>query len=571
MLLSVEHLKTYLKVGGRTLKAVDDISFCIEKGQSFCLVGESGSGKSVTALSVIQLLPAAITSHPAGRIEFDYRHRDGRVERVDLLKLSEPRKRAIRGGRIAMIFQEPMTSLNPVLTVGDQIIEAIQLHFPGAGYGEAHDRAVAALAAVQMPQAAKRIGDYPHHLSGGQRQRVMIAMAMAGKPDLLIADEPTTALDVTVQAEILRLMKTLQERKGMGILFITHDLGVVSQIADQVAVMRSGRIVESGPLNAVLIRPQHPYTKGLIASLPQNLKCRRDGGSEKHAGSPDPSLTKASTTLALGQTRRGGDHQPLVVLRHLQIQFPVKKGLLRRTVDSIRAVDSVDLSIAAGQVLALVGESGCGKTTLGRASLRLIEPTRGSVWFCGKNITGLSRRELRPFRRRMQIIFQDPMSSLNPRLRIATTLTEPMAIHGIGRSRKERLELAARTLEGVQLEPEHLWRYPHEFSGGQRQRICIARALVLEPQFVVCDEVTSALDVSVQAEILQILLRLRRERNLTLLFITHDIAVVNYVSDVVAVMRAGRIVESGPTERMCATPRHEYTQRLLAAVPLIPL
>ncbi len=571
MLLSIEHLKTYLRIGGQTLKAVDDISFCIEKGETFCLVGESGSGKSVTALSVMQLLPAAISAHPSGRIKFDYRHRDGSLERVDILKLSEARKRALRGGRIAMIFQEPMTSLNPVLTVGDQVIEAIQLHYPGTGYDDARAQAVTALAGVQIPQPAKRMGNYPHHLSGGQRQRVMIAMAMAGNPDLLIADEPTTALDVTIQAEILRVMKTLQEREGMGILFITHDLAVVSQIADRVAVMRLGRIVESGSLKAVLRSPQHPYTRALIASLPQNAKRRCPAEIEKPDLSPHSKRGNVSSTFAPRRLCQSGDHQPLVVLQHLQVHFPVKKGLFRHTVDSIRAVDSVDLSIVSGQVLALVGESGCGKTTLGRACLRLIEPTSGSIRFCGRDITALPRGKLRPFRREMQIIFQDPMSSLNPRLRIATTLTEPMAVHGIGRSREERLDLAARTLERVQLESEHLWRYPHEFSGGQRQRICIARALILNPRFIVCDEVTSALDVSVQAEILQMLLRLRRERNLTLLFITHDIAVVEYVSDEIAVMHAGRIVERGPTERVCATPRHEYTQSLLAAVPRIAL
>ncbi|MGC1954340.1 MAG: dipeptide ABC transporter ATP-binding protein [Gammaproteobacteria bacterium] len=573
MLLSVEHLKTYLRIGGQTLKAVDDISFCIEKGETFCLVGESGSGKSVTALSVMQLLPAAISSHPAGRIGFDYRHRDGSIEQVDILRLSEPRKRALRGGRIAMIFQEPMTSLNPVLTVGEQVMEAIQLHHPGMGYADARAQAVSALAAVQIPQSAKRMGNYPHHLSGGQRQRVMIAMAMAGNPDLLIADEPTTALDVTIQAEILRLMKTLQEREGMGILFITHDLAVVSQIAEHVAVMKLGRIVESGSLDAVLRRSQHAYTRALIASLPQNLKRRRPGAREKHAPSPPSKRGSVAYTFAVRQrpSRPRGDHQPLIVLQDLQVHFPIKKGLFRRTVEGIRAVDSVDLSIVAGQVLALVGESGCGKTTLGLACLRLIEPTGGRIRFGGRDITALPRGKLRPFRREMQIVFQDPMSSLNPRLRIATALTEPMAAHGIGRSREERLDLAARILERVQLEPEHLWRYPHEFSGGQRQRICIARALVLNPRFIVCDEVTSALDVSVQAEILQMLLRLRRERNLTLLFITHDIAVVEYVSDEVAVMHAGRIVERGPTERVCATPHHEYTQSLLAAVPRISL
>lgn len=560
MLLSVEGLKTYLQVGAETVKAVEDVSFGIKPGETFCLVGESGSGKSVTALSIIQLLPATISSHPSGRILFDYRRDEGTVERLDMLRLTEAQKRAIRGGRIAMIFQEPMTSLNPVLTVGEQIIEAIQLHHPNIGYREVQARALDALQAVQIPNPAQRIDNYPHHLSGGQRQRVMIAMAMAGNPDLLIADEPTTALDVTVQAEILRLMKTLQDRAGMSILFITHDLGVVSQMADQVAVMRLGRIVECGPLDNVLRRPQHPYTRALLAALPEHLKHGRE--TKPVAAAPAPSAVPYAT-------RRS--EEPLVVLERLRVYFPIKKGLLRRTVDHIRAVNDIDLPIAEGCILALVGESGCGKTTVGRAALRLIDPTNGTIRFAGRDITKLPRGKLRPFRREMQIIFQDPMSSLNPRLRIATTLTEPMAVHGIGNTKEQRLDLAKQTLERVQLEPTHLWRYPHEFSGGQRQRICIARALALNPRFIVCDEVTSALDVSVQAEILKMLLDLRRERRLTLLLITHDIGVVEYISDEVAVMYAGRIVERGPTDRVCGHPRHEYTQRLLAAVPRVQL
>jgi len=414
-------------------------------------------------------------------------------------------------------------------------------------YEQARQRAIEALEQVQIPNAARRIDEYPHRLSGGQRQRVMIAMAMACEPDLLIADEPTTALDVTVQAEILQLMKRLQRRCGTSILFITHDFGVVSQMADRLAVMRKGEIVEEGPLREVLSAPNHPYTRQLLAALPENLP---------RPPSPEPVTT---------------DEPPLIDVQGLQVHFPIKKGVLRRTVDYVRAVDGIDMKIPAGQILALVGESGCGKTTLGRTILRLIEPTGGRIRFGGETISELPRRELRPFRRRMQIIFQDPMSSLNPRLTIARTLTEPMAVHGIGESSEERIELARRTLEQVQLDPDYIWRYPHEFSGGQRQRIGIARALALDPGFVVCDEVTSALDVSVQAEILQLLLELRRERNLTLLFITHNIGVVEYVSDEMAVMYGGRIVERGPTGEVCGNPQHEYTRTLLAAVPRVQI
>jgi peptide/nickel transport system ATP-binding protein len=547
MLLEVRHLRTHLRSGGGTVRAVEDVSFSIAHGQTFCLVGESGSGKSVTALSVIQLLQAGIAQHPSGEIIFQYRHPDGRRERVDMLTLPEERKRAIRGARIAMIFQEPMTSLNPVFTIGDQIIEALQLHEPNLTYTEARERAVAVLAQVQISNAAERIDDYPHRLSGGQRQRVMIAMAMACEPDLLIADEPTTALDVTVQAEILRLMRELQDKRGTSILFITHDFGVVAQMAHQVGVMRMGELVETGPSAALLQNPQHPYTQQLLAALPENLQRR----SQSRSTPPSPS------------------DKPLLQVDNLQVHFPIRKGVLRRVVDHVRAVDGVDMAIHPGEIVALVGESGCGKTTLGRAILRLVEPTAGQTRFENTDITTLAGATLRPFRRAMQIIFQDPLSSLNPRLTIADTLTEPMAVHGIGLNHQERLEIAAQTLRDIQLDPSHLWRYPHEFSGGQRQRIGIARALVLNPRFIVCDEITSALDVSVQAEILQLLLKLREERNLTLLFITHNIAVVEYLSDRIAVMYAGKIVESGPTRKVCSNPQNAYTQKLLAAVPRV--
>ncbi|WP_018954186.1 ABC transporter ATP-binding protein [Thioalkalivibrio sulfidiphilus] len=556
MLLEVKNLQTHLRAGGETVKAVDDVSFHIERGETFCLVGESGSGKSVSALSVIQLLPRDISSHPGGEIWFEDRQPDGRIERVDMLRLSEERRRQIRGSRISMIFQEPMTSLNPVFTVGDQIVEALRLHRPEMGDAEARERAVAALAQVQIPKPEERFHEFPHRLSGGQRQRVMIAMAMACEPDLLIADEPTTALDVTVQAEILRLMRELQEKNGMGILFITHDFGVVAQMARRLAVMQLGKIVETGEVKKVLTEPQHPYTRQLIDALPENLRKRRASTViESVAAVHPPRIAEA----------------PLVELNDVRIHFPVRKGLMRRVVDHVRAVDGVTLSIPQGQVLALVGESGCGKTTLGRGILRLQDITSGSVRFEGEDITTLSPREMRPFRRRMQIIFQDPASSLNPRMTVAGALTEPMAVHGIGESLEERLHLAQQVLDQVQLPADSLWRYPHEFSGGQRQRIGIARALVLNPSFIVCDEVTSALDVSVQAEILQILLALKAERGLTLLFITHNIGVVEYLADTMAVMYQGRVVEYGPTEQVSNRPRDDYTRKLLAAVPRLDL
>ena len=650
-LLQVRNLHTWFRADGETVRAVDGASFHVEAGETFCLVGESGSGKSVSALSVIGLLPPDLTERCDGEVLFRLDPRADAPPR-DLLRLPEEERMQVRGGHIAMIFQEPMTSLNPVFTVGDQIVEAIRLARPRLGYEEARGQAIEALAEVRIEHPELRVDEYPHRLSGGQRQRVMIAMAIACRPGLLIADEPTTALDVTVQAGILGLMQELKRRRGMSLFFITHDFGVVAQIADRVAVMREGRIVETGTLEEVLGRPAHPYTRQLLAAVPENLArtSRRshtteaaphgadasaantgpqventgeDGGPMHGREAPPiasstgprpwepvaPSPRKAQPASlppgradgpggrisprkaqpaglppggpAEGPPRAEPDTSPpagrpattppeLVRLEGLEVHFPIRRGVLKRTVGHVRAVDGVDLRIHRGQILALVGESGCGKTTLARAVLRLVEPTGGRVRFDGQALTGLSRREMRPMRRRLQYVFQDPASSLNPRLTVATALTEPMAVHGIGESLEERLETAARTLVEVQLTREHLWRYPHELSGGQRQRIGIARALCLRPDFVVCDEVTSALDVSVQAEVLQMLLQLRRERALTLLFITHDIGVVEYLSDTTAVMHEGKIVELGPTMRVCGTPEHPYTRRLIAAVPRLP-
>ncbi len=539
-LLEVRNLRTYLKAGARQVKAVDDISFNIPKGETFCLVGESGSGKSVSALSVIRLLPEGVATHPSGEIIFNDQ---------DLLKLDDAGIRAVRGSQIAMIFQEPMTSLNPVLSIGEQITEALYAHRPDISDSEAEQRTIKALEQVQIAHAIRRFHDYPHQLSGGQRQRVMIAMALACEPQLLIADEPTTALDVTVQAEILRLMRQIQDDTGMSMLFISHDFGVVAQMAQWVGVMQQGQLVESGSCASVLHKPQHAYTQQLLAALPENL-------------------VKPKLHAAFEQKSPA---TPLLSIRDLKVWFPINKGLLRRTVDYVRAVDQVSLDIFPGQIVALVGESGCGKTTLGRAVLQLEPPTSGSIKFRDQELIGLSARTLRPLRQKMQIAFQDPQSSLNPRLLIETTLTEPMKVHGIGDSHEQRIELASELLESVQLNRDFLWRYPHEFSGGQRQRIGLARALALNPEFIVCDEITSALDVSVQAEILQLLLSLRQQRQLTLLFITHNIGVVEYLSDQTVVMYQGKIVEQGDTAQVCQQPQHPYTQKLLAAVPRLKI
>nr|MBL8456603.1 ABC transporter ATP-binding protein [Zoogloeaceae bacterium] len=542
-LLEIDGLVTELGNGRDWVRAVAGVSLAVQRGETVCLVGESGSGKSVTALSVMGLLPRGRFRHPQGCIRLHAERADGTQEggeALDLLGADAATLTRIRGARIGMIFQEPMTSLNPVMTVGEQLGEVLQLHRPELSDAARAARVVAALEEVRIPDAAQRAKEYPHRLSGGQRQRVMIAMALICEPALLIADEPTTALDVTVQAEILRLMRELQTRRGMGMLFITHDFGVVAQIADTVGVMQKGVLVECGPVAAVLHAPQHPYTRSLIAALPEHLPRG-------------------------ARTSGGGD--TLLALEDLAVHFPVRRGLLRRVVDHFRAVDGVSLEVRAGEVLALVGESGCGKTTLGRALLRLIEPTAGRVVLQGQDITRHSSRALRPLRRQMQVVFQDPGSSLNPRLPIVTTLVEPMRAHGIGRDDAERRARAAELLARVEMPPDSLWRYPHEFSGGQRQRLAIARALVLEPRFIVCDEVTSALDVSVQAGILKLLRRLVDEQRLGILFITHNIGVVAYLSDRVCVMQSGRVVEQGATDEVLQRPRHAYTQVLLAAVP----
>jgi peptide/nickel transport system ATP-binding protein len=538
-LLSVKDLQVRFATEGGDVDAVKGISFDIQPGETFCLVGESGSGKSVTGLSLMRLLAMGNASHPGGEIILNS-ERLNNSRPVDLLKLSDAEMQRIRGARISMIFQEPMTALNPVLTIAEQLMEPLIMHL-GLDESMARARALELLEAVHMPSPEQRLKEYPHRLSGGQRQRVMIAMAMACEPDLLIADEPTTALDVTIQAQILELMAELQQRRNTAMLFITHDLSVVAQIADHIAVMQQGRIVERGSRDEVLYRPQHAYTRELLAALPSRLR---------------------------RQTRTDRvDPDSVVSIRNLKVYFPIRRGILQRHVDDVKAVDDVSLEIPRGRVLALVGESGSGKTTLGRALLRLIPSTSGAIYFRDTNLLTLSPSEMRPYRSDLQIVFQDPQSSLNPRLTIATALTEPMAVHNIGDSHDQRLQLASELLERVGLDAGMLRRFPHEFSGGQRQRIGIARALALNPEFIVCDEVTSALDVSVQARILALLDELRGELNLTYLFITHNIDVVRYFADEVAVMHRGKVVEHGPVAQVCDHPSHPYTQTLISAVP----
>ncbi|HEX2649569.1 MAG TPA: dipeptide ABC transporter ATP-binding protein [Burkholderiales bacterium] len=532
--LQVANLNTRLDAASGEVRAVDGIDFEIARGECFALVGESGSGKSMTALSVMRLLPEA------GRIA------DGRVllDGQELLALPEAAMRAVRGRRVAMIFQEPSTALNPVLTVGRQIAEVIERHSRDRN---PEAKVLELLKAVGIPDPESRIHSFPFQLSGGQRQRVMIAAALAADPEVLIADEPTTALDVTIQAQILELLKQLQAERQMAILFITHDLGIVWQMAQRVAVMREGKIVELASREEFFRAPRHPYSQKLFAALPERLPGRVS--EEAQAASADaPVIAEA---------------------RDLKVWFPIRKGVFKRVVGHVRAVDGVSLAVRAGRTLALVGESGSGKTTAGKAMLRLIEPTGGEVIFEGTSLRMLSRAELRSRRRAMQIVFQDPYASLNPRMRVTDILAEGMKSLGVGTSDAGRAARMAELLEQVGLPREALGRYPHEFSGGQRQRIAIARALAVEPKLIVCDEPTSALDVSVQAQILNLLKSLQERLGIAYLFITHNIAVVEYLAHEVAVMYQGRIVEHGAAQAVLRSPQDDYTRALLSAVPRV--
>ncbi|MCI0335806.1 MAG: ABC transporter ATP-binding protein [Planctomycetes bacterium] len=592
--LEVDDLRTYFHTEEGVVKAVDDLSFRLEQGRTLGIVGESGSGKSVTSLSIMRLL-ASTAKIETGRISFLGK---------DLVRLPERQMQSIRGRDISMIFQEPMTSLNPVFTVGAQIMEAIMLH-QKVDKSAARRKTIELLREVGIPKPQQRVDFYPHQMSGGQKQRVMIAMALSCNPQLLIADEPTTALDVTIQAQILEILRQLRDQRGMAIIFITHDLGVIAEIADDVLVMFQGEEVEYGSVLDIFAQPKHPYTKGLLACRPQlDTKYRRlptvddfmdtvredgqvrviekkmDAARLKHLETEGRGrlLHPKSELAQIGHPWEEGHHapetqtvaegtQPLLAVENLQVHFPVRRGLFQRTVDYTRAVDGISFNVYRGQTLGLVGESGCGKTTTGRAILRLIEPTAGRVVYGGVDLGTLGGGALRAMRGKMQIVFQDPYGSLNPRMTIESALTEPMVIQRIGKNKAERRERAAALLREVDMEPSYLRRYPHEFSGGQRQRICIARALAAGPEFIICDESVSSLDVSVQAQVLNLLKELQDKRGLTYIFISHALAVVKFMADIMAVMNDGKIIEFGPSENIYANPREAYTRKLIDATP----
>ncbi len=560
-IIQIRNLSVEFRTDEGTINAVKGISFDIPRGKTVGLVGESGSGKSVTSLAVMRLIPNPPGLITNGQILLD--------EKTDLSKLSEPQMRDIRGNKISMIFQEPMTSLNPVFTVGDQIAETLMLHqklSKSAALAKTHDL----LLQVGIPNPAERIKSYPHEMSGGQRQRVMIAMAIACEPDVLIADEPTTALDVTIQKQILDLLADLQKKYQMSILFITHDLGVIADIADEVVVMYRGDIVEQGPTEQIFTKPKHPYTKGLLAcrpSLERNPR-RLPVVSDFMTTEGKEKAFNVEILKQQKQTRSVSDTQSVLLqIENVKKHFPLKKGFFGGVKSWVKAVDDVTLNVRKGRTLGLVGESGCGKTTLGRTILRLVEPTAGKIVYNGTDITSLNREAMRAMRRKMQIIFQDPYASLNPRMTIGAALMEPMIIHGLGGDRHQRIEMAGELMKKVGLDRAMLNRYPHEFSGGQRQRISIARALAVKPEFIICDESVSALDVSIQAQILNLLLDLQEEMHLTYVFISHDLAVVKFISDEVAVMYNGKVVENNDAVGIYENPQHDYTKKLLSAIP----
>ncbi|MCX7394820.1 MAG: ABC transporter ATP-binding protein [Planctomycetales bacterium] len=609
-LLEIDGLKTYFRSDAGTIRAVDDLSVKIRFGQTLGLVGESGSGKSVTSLTIMRLLPDVGARIEGGRISFLGR---------DLVKLPRVEMTKLRGKEIAMIFQEPGTSLNPVYRVGDQVAEAILLH-EKVTRKDARSRTRQLFEEVGIPQPELSLDKFPHEMSGGQKQRVMIAMALSCNPKLLIADEPTTALDVTIQAQILDLIRKLRDERGMAVLFITHDLGVIAEIADEVAVMYRGKLVEYNSVRNIFSNPQHPYTKGLLACRPRldtprkrlttvadfmetatddegrlvitetmltpgrlaEIEGRGRGrllhppistaiGGHPQANDAPPHVGEADPEgLCSGDSQPSyvSDNQmPLLCVQGLKVYYPIKRGLLRITRGHVKAVNGISFSVYKGQTLGLVGESGCGKTTTGRAILRLQPITEGTVLFDGVNWGDLNGRELRRQRRRMQIVFQDPYSSLNPRMTVAAMLVEAMTVHSIGDNVQNRRDRAASLLEEVGLQADYLHRYPHEFSGGQRQRLCIARSLAVEPDFLICDESVSALDVSVQAQVLNLLKDLQEKRGLTYIFISHDLSVVKFMSDMMAVMNAGEIVEFGPSDEIYSNPQNEYTRKLIAAIP----
>ncbi len=563
-LLQIKDLEVSFKTEDGFVKAIYGISFSVGKGETVAVVGESGSGKSVTALSSLQLIPQPPASYPNGSIHFT--KKDGSV--IDLLKASAKEMQGIRGNEIAMIFQEPMTSLNPVFTCGMQVMEAIQLH-QKVNKEEAAKRALQLFEKVKLPNPAAMLSRYPHQLSGGQKQRVMIAMAMSCNPSLLIADEPTTALDVTVQNTILQLIKELQQETGMGVLFITHDLGVVHDIADKIVVMYKGQIVEQGSVRDIFDNPQHPYTKALLACRPAlHPKGKRLPVVSDFLEVESANLKIESSEWPVASSgKQVASSSPLLQIQDLNVWFPEQKKMFGKSSSFIKAVNNVSFDVYNGETLGLVGESGCGKTTLGRALLRLVHATSGSILLNGENILSKSSAAFKQQRKDLQIVFQDPYSSLNPRISIGDAIAEPMLVHQLQPNQKKAKEKVMELLENVNLTPAHFNRYPHEFSGGQRQRIVIARALALHPSFIVWDESVSALDVSVQAQVLNLLNDLRQEFNFTSIFISHDLSVVRYICDRIIVMNKGQIEEMGLSEEVYFNPKSDYTRQLLSAIP----
>jgi len=570
-LVEVRDLRVHFPVEDGPIKAVDGVSWHIERGETLALVGESGSGKSVSAMALLRL-----TDMTGGKIvtgEVLFRRRSGQC--IDVVRQSARALRDLRGNDAAMIFQEPMTSLNPVFTVGDQIVEAIILH-QRKSPREARAQALEMLRLVRMPEAERQLDQYPHQLSGGMRQRAMIAMALSCRPALLIADEPTTALDVTIQAQILDLIRLLQREIGTSVLFITHDMGVVAEVADRVVVMLAGRTVEDGPVERIFNRPQHPYTRALLDAVPRLGSMT---GKRRPVKFPNVDVRRAESQEVVVRGRRESEDEleqpdtvrtggvPLLEVRDLTTRFELGGGWFGRPRGRIHAVENISFDLRGGETLALVGESGCGKSTTGRSILKLVEPTRGSIRFKGEEIIHRARNTMGALRRHMQMIFQDPYASLNPRMTAGWLIGEPMKIHGLARGAEANARVA-ELLQRVGLEPEHAARYPHEFSGGQRQRICIARALALNPDLIIADEAVSALDVSIQASIINLMMDLQVEFGLSYLFISHDLAVVERISHRVAVMYLGEIVEMGPRQAVFEDPRHWYTKKLMAAVPV---
>ena len=576
-LLEFKNLVTEFRTEGTSVKAVKGISFTLNRGETIGIVGESGSGKSVTSLSAMRLIP-----NPPGEItggEIIFHQKDGTA--TDLLKISEEEMRAFRGNDIAMIFQEPMTSLNPVFTCGNQVVEAIILH-QKLNKKQAKELTIKLFEEVQLPDPERIFSTYPHQISGGQKQRVMIAMAMSCQPSVLIADEPTTALDVTVQKTILQLMQKLQTERDMGIMFITHDLGVIAELADKVVVMYKGDIVEQGNVWDIFSNPQHPYTKGLLACRPpldkrytflptvsDFMKTDENGKIIQN----NISVEEFTKDLAIPLSERENKHkelyskEPILQIKNLKTYFPIRNGFFGGISEYVRAVDNITFDVYPGETLGLVGESGCGKTTTGRTIIRLEEPTEGEMIYKGKDVAKMNTNELREFRKEVQIIFQDPYSSLNPRMTIGNAIMEPMQVHDILDNDEQRKKRVEDLLTRVNLDPSHFYRYPHEFSGGQRQRIGIARSLAVNPKFIICDESVSALDVSVQAQVLNLLNELKEEFGLTYIFISHDLSVVKYMSDRMVVMQAGQIEEMGDADQIYNQPGTEYTKKLINAIP----